>query len=479
MRIVNIPTSSIQNVGSSSWYLGMEDLSKFWKDDFWFYFLDHTKQEEIAKRHLDRNISNTKVLWYDGYKVDFYNGILSFDFRELTRQFSYLLWNYPVDAFFGHNPYLAYLIKKYTIDLRRFKFEPLVFIQEQKVLEKREDSMNEEEYLFYNMWYVMGYPIFLGEHEKRVASKILSTMFNGTAMELFHSKAVSLPLGMDCDYIDSLTRDIEKNEKPTMFFWGRLNNGKRIAEIFDEYYYVYASGQYECACEITTGSMIWNQKEIQSQFKKWADFMTIHQWMDREAYLKIAARCHVALIKSKTEACPIWYREQAYAWVILILPDYDRVRAWIPEHYPFIYKNADEARYMLRYIIENYEEATEKVKRFKPFLKSKFDNPIVYQQYLDHFQKCISKNIETCKRAGKWNLDLIDDAFLLLKDREKVSYNDLVAVMKKASKTFQEATNIRSKAMNQYEIYANALNMWAKDLCDWPYPNFINPKFVK
>lgn len=474
MRICIIPDNSIKNIWSSSSYLAMEDFMINNPNNYYYLFVDNVTKEQYEKRIEEKEFNNVHISTYDWYVTDFYNNVLSFDFRALSENFSNMFWKYPVDLFFGASPYFAFLIKKYASDIRRFYNDVLYFNFEQKTLDAKTDKMPRYEYISYNLWHVVWHTIFLWELDKKLALKELLKIFNWEALKKFHENSTVIPMWVNCDFIDEILKDNVKNSNNTMFYWWRINTAKRVDQTFQEYFYLYAEWSWKYDIEITTWSQfnktLWN---IESVAK-------LHKNVNREEYLKIACKCHCCLSFSPIESFGVWRLEMLYCWVIIILPDKERVWNFFWKwQYPFLYKNLDEARFMLRDIMENYEESWKKIEWIREYIKEKFDIKKISSIYQEYFLSKVEKNRLNAIRSNKPCNKLLSDAFELIKDREIISFWQLVSVMQKISPTFDLSNSPRWKSYSQWELYSNAISQWAIDLCNAPYPNFINPKFVK
>jgi len=479
MRIVNVPLVWLKRLNSNSWYLAMEDLVAYTpEEDFFYWFSDSEIMQAIRKR-MEKRWLEWKVSYVEQevFKFDFYNYVFNFDFKEFASYFNQMFWLYPIDCVFVHSPEIVYSMKRWIVDLRSQYQDIPIFILEQKVWEEREEKINPVWYILYNFWYILGYPIFLWEHEKMAALRQLTKYFRWSVLDEFLKKAKVLPLWVDTEYIDKIKVWLEgKRQVKTLYYWGRINDWKKTDIIFNEYFYIKA-GWYDVDVWITTWWAIWNQKSVSESLKR-LDFAKIFENQWREDYLKKATKCHVWLVASKTEGFPVWYMEMLYAWVILVFPDYDRVRSWIPKEYPFIYKNIDEARAMLRWIIENYEEAREKTEFMRKYIKDEYDVKVVAMKYRNYFQEVVEKENDATK-LWRWNIQLVKDAFKVLRKEKQIERAKLIATMKKISKTFELASRLKSQSLSQFQLYKAAKCIWAKDIWKNPLPIFENPYYWK
>lgn len=320
--------------------------------------------------------------------------------------------------------------------------------------------------------YLCSIPVFLSDIEKRKALALLMEYFQPSVLKDKDFQVI--PLGIRFDKIDEITSGIEKgHERIKVFYGARMNKWKKTKEIFDAYAHLHAAGRDNVdfiACTIT-GMMTAYGQALIDQWGKFFRLYTNYGWED---YLKFAAASHVALVASPRESLGIAFIECLYLGVIMIFPDKDWVYQIVPEDYYFIYKSKAEMLAMLKYVVDNYEEAWKKFVHVPEYVRTRFQDSTTNE----HFLRVVEQKVGLHRKATKYRAEgsfasVMAKAISL---RDALTWQELIAGIEKNSRSinFPQSKHFRRPVQpTDYDIYVQMIEGEGfVDTCDSEFPNF-------
>jgi hypothetical protein len=221
-------------------------------------------------------------------------------------------------------------------------------------------------------------------------------------------------LWVNTDYINEVTKNITKNEKFTVLWAGRISPDKqpeKMVEIMEKFY----SFGRDVRQIVTT------HQENPHLAKIVTNASSIEQVIfscKRDEFLQKTATAHMFICTSKVEGFPTGFWEQLYVVQIGIFPDKPWVRASLPSNYPFIYKDMMEAHVLIRWIMDNYDEALKKVDWIREYIKETVDRGPVCNRMMDKIityatMTKIEPGVKMLEETYQDTINLLPDRFTL------------------------------------------------------------------
>jgi hypothetical protein len=156
--------------------------------------------------------------------------------------------------------------------------------------------------------------------------------------------------------------------------------------------------------------------------------------------------------------------------LVPILPKVPWALELMPEDYVFLFKNDNEARSMLRWVHENYDEAVQKSKYISTYVYDKFSMDVNLPKYFAILEEIFDDFTAYQRLFSEGNSKLMREAL----DRLKTPFTlddffKLVILFSRDSK-FKP---IRGKA-SRYVAYRWLIEVAGmKDTCETPIPTFV------
>lgn len=442
-----LPHTGKKKVRGESNYILFEDMARTFiekGDNVYFSVPEWTADEDIR---LDRSKCKIiRVPYFGSYYVDMALGM-----ERITRQFSRKVSDSPIDVVITSKPFLVPYLSTCLGDSQIgpvpvLYFEPGVRDKFER-LKHSGKNFNHAHFLTLASYFT-GYPIFLTETEKEIAREYLERYFtSSTIADFIFNKSIVLPVGVPIQVLDKY-KDTPKNEEFTLFFGGRANDVKRIADIVKLYDMFYASGR-KVKIELCTSTpdMLAKRYIGPEQFNKNRNII-LHTGMDRDSYLKVAAGAHCFVAWSKREGFPVGLWEQMYLGLVGVFVDEQWSWGNIPKDYPYVFNNLEEGFAILSYLYDHYEEARDKVK-FMADKASYLSKDNIYNQIRD-----IALGLPNSYKMTNGIKGLIQECLPVLGDEFKLSH--LLEMMASKGRVFNKKNLVRARTYrypSNYDIY--------------------------
>ncbi len=367
---------------------------------------------------------------------------------------------YPIDAVVTSRTDVVPMLARWLWDWRAGEEVIPVVIFEPQICNVDITPRNETWLLNRTIGYLLGHPIFNTEHEKGMALEAASRFLQASLVRRLEQKARVVSVPVDFAGMDAAMAKHRRSDRFTLLFGGRLNAKKRadkMLQLYDEFY------QYGRDVDIVVCSPKGEARiVVPPQVKLYTD-------LKRDDFLAKAAQAHVYLNTSAKEGFSAGFVEQVYMVPVSIVPDLPWTRSLLDEafaQHPFVYRDFDEARVMLRWAYQHYEDAAKKCEPVRAYLRKRYDNAVVAAQLLEIVTEVVQESGQKFKVSDN-QADLLWRAF---KDMpERFSFADFWA--KYQSKTIAGSKVPQLGELWRWQAY-KWLQMGASELCRGPDPEY-------
>lgn len=208
-------------------------------------------------------------------------------------------------------------------------------------------------------------PIFLTQKELALARRLMVD-YAPWASKSLDDRATVVGVGLKVERLRQVMEEWPKLDgDPVVLYGGRINRVKQTSKLIRVVDRVYRAG-HRLRLMVTTPGKI-NPRMFKGFPKEVFenDYATLVVGCDRETYYRVAAQADVGISMSLREGFPVGFWEQLYLGVVVLLPDRDWVRGFVPDWYPFVYgvKNEELALHeMLVEVLEDIEGARAKAR---------------------------------------------------------------------------------------------------------------------
>lgn len=382
MRILAIPMiASRANIESESDYLVYKDLIEASPPGvFWHYWLPRKTEVKPVKGSVQ--------LMYE----DVFSDIYAQQALVTDRMFELFAHGekHPIDAVITSRAIHASVLSRLFFSRLYAGPEMPVFVIEPKVIDYG-DTHNlicQEDLALRCMGYALSYTFFSTEKEKKAALGCSRRYLSPSMVDQIDRRSTVLPLGIKCDEIDASIARSKKNEVFTVHFGGRLNSNKRWDTVVAEYDTMFAFGRNMRVQVLAPLGLAGGEVE------KVCSIADVHIGLPREQYLDRMVAAHVSMNNSVEEGFTVGLVEQLYSGLVVCLPAKAWAKALLREEwarYPFIFHNQDEARVMLRYIHEHFDECLVKMEPVRALIRREYDMKSVLARMLAEVQKRVTE----------------------------------------------------------------------------------------
>ncbi len=473
MRILLIPRIGLKKAYADSNYILFLDLATHLVKNGHFCYMILPK---FAREHVTR-LPGLMYLFKE-YNYDWYteNGFI--DLKEMSENFSRVVGKYFVDAIVTAMPAQVPIYQLALSDAVRQRDLPCITI-EPAVYYLRDNMVNRILHVMTHLGYANSSTVFLSPNEKAVALENARKCLAPSDVRKIEENSLVLPVGVPCDYIDTLTEDNEKYDKFTLFFGARFNNVKKPDKVIELFGKFLSSGK-DVQIKMTTNTAqgkVGFLERVAKALQKYADVLDVTYQCPREEYLQIARRSHVAIAWSSDEGFPVGFWEQMYLGLPVLFVNRPWAVKQLPDWYPWVFSSTEEAYAMLLYIYENYEQVSKDMERMKDFIRENYSSGKIYEAVEAELERIT--NLPRAYMPMKSIKELIKQCFPLVQRLGKViTFDDMINIMSQVGNSFPKARSKRlghPKFPRDYDIYRMMLSLGFQDTYKRAVPEFIVP----
>jgi hypothetical protein len=467
MRLLLIPHTGLKNIRGDSNYLLFLDLAKHLIAQGHFCYM---LMPEFAKDDVER-FPGLMYVWRD-YGYDYYTEYHIIDPRHMVDLFSRRAGSEVIDGVITSKAALIPQIKALISDFIRCRDVECIHV-EPGVFDKESGASftGTMDMVLTSLGYSYGIPGFLTEYEKERGIKIARKYLSPHVLRRIEEDSIVQPVGLDCDKIDELTKDVEQSKRFTLFFGGRLNSVKQPERIVEVYDHFYRYGRSIDVVISTNTGYLPHARRLNQLFDG-REHIEVHYEVGKADYLKLAKRSHVFMCWSTSEGFPVGFWEQMYLGLIGLFTNKKWAVKQLPDNYPWIFSGKTEAYAMLMDIYDNYEVRRKALEWLPGYIRDKYGFNRVYgiieQKLLDKLK------LRKSYRMTRGVMELVDHVLPFFGDNP-FSLPQLLELMEKEGRSFTVDQKMRSQTMKyptNYDIYRHILSLGYKDQCRSNVPVF-------
>lgn len=476
MRLVFEPAVGSTNLFGESDFLRYVTLAKeaSSKHFIWFIVPDVGKPAEEMREYLESISSNIRVLVADTFREGLYYNEAHI-MPDFDRYFHPNYGRYPVDAVITSKSSIAAYEARVLKDVRYEWLVPVVILEPECFYPEFDDEYMTEIVRSRVYGYGSCYTIFSTKNELDLALKLCRRFLSfSTIKEIMEKRSTIISTGINCAEIDKLIAGVDKSDKLTMFFGGRLNNTKHIDVVLQEFQDLFSFAR-DVDFKMTSPRI--GQAMDLEPYKK---FIDIQLGVRREEFLRKSASGHILFYPSPHEGFPAGVWEQIYTGLIPVVRRCKWTQAQMPEDYPFFFDSVVKAKAIIRYILDDYPGALAKAGYIKDYAKEHYDSARTNQQILDYvWDICYGDEANNLGKPylragmGRKNRELVRDAVDLIA-REEFSFEDLTGAVEQLRPGYRLWYD-RPKRVGKFTktmLYQYMLDCGWSDRCDSEYPRF-------
>ncbi len=464
MRILVIPLIGISNINSDSDYLYYADIIKGAKKRGWYFYM---VLPEYAEGEVDE-LPNCEYVYVPMGK-DFFEESMHFPY-ELLEKFGRRGGKYLIDLIMTTRTGGSVMGQSMLSDFRRKDYIPTVLVE---AMVRAWKKPNDVDASLRAMSYCLSYTWLLSTEEKKRALDIITRVASPYLVNQFLENSKVIETGVRVEQLDKTIAKAKLNDKFSLFFGGRFSVEKRpeiMKELVEKLY------SYGRDIEVYVTTQHVNSRYLR-KYGNSVVYTDLKKGCSREDFLDTASSSHVFICSSDDESWPSGFWEQLYVIGIGIFPDKPWVRANLPKDYPYIYKDIMEGHTMLRYILDNYEEAKAKIDWIRPWIRENAN----WQKQLDKALDWVSTiEKQSFKLSGKtMEIDGKDGLGTMILEvvetfgDEPIVWQELLDRIAETSKTYNPNILARTLYPNRYEVYRYVLEHGYKDLLNESEPILV------
>jgi hypothetical protein len=397
-RLAILPITSFRHLKGESEIVMFTNQIRDWvhkHPDTWVYMI---LPEDCRDQGWEgTQFPRTTVLWID--RLGLYYDKLTDLPATFLEAFNLRIGKYQIDALITSRRATVIGMARELWD-HRMKTSIPIFVDESMTVErgKTPSAVSDLEMMAASLGYAYGFPIFDTEDQLINARSAARHFLSGAGALKVLEKAVIIPCGFEPDRTDRALAgvDITKNDRFTCFFGGRLNRGSKRADIMlREYDSFFKFGRDVDVTVCSPKDEGWILEMIE---KDYPEIQVLVQTPSDE-FKQRAAKAHVFLNTSAHEGFSVGFCEMMYMTkygTVLIAPRLPWVKGMFKEkfeEYPFLYEDFEQARVMLRWVHENYDEAVAKTKWLGDWVRDQYDALVTNEEHWQHYDQTIGREL--------------------------------------------------------------------------------------
>ena len=221
---------------------------------------------------------------------------------------------------------------------------------------------------------------FLTEREFGLAKDFSSKFLSSKAMSDFHRNSVVRSQGIHAKRIFDYSQSVEKFDKFTFVFSARFNPNKQWDKVLEVYEDIFRMGRDVQIKAVSTLNEAALPDNLEQRFSK-VEFIPTQTFT---GYVDLISRSHVAVSMSVDEGFAAGWAEHICTGYPVVLPNKDWAISLVGDSdYPYLYSSEIELIAMLRWIVDNYDEAKSKMTKYVEYFVQRHDVKIASQEILN------------------------------------------------------------------------------------------------
>lgn len=390
MRLAILPICTFSNLKGESVINNFTRLVRHWVDqhDDLFVYMALPAECEDQGWELDDH-PQCAAVWET--QLGLYYDQMAEVPKTFLESFNPRIGHYTVDALITSRRVAAGFMARQMWD-HRLKDAPPIFIDESMTVDwdVKAGTVSEVEILGQVLGYAYSWPIWDTWVQQQTAINACRRWLSGSATKRALEKGTVIPAGFDPRKIDSVVGDgLGKYDRFTCFFGGRLNTGTKRADVMlREYDSLFRFGR---DVDITICSPK-DEGPALDLIKNEYPEIEVKTRVESDQFIELASRSHVYFSTSAHEGFSVGFCEMMYLTkhgTVVIAPNLPWVKGLMEdafEDYPLLYDDLKQARAMLRWVYDNYEEAVRQTSWLGDVIAEKYDVRTTAEQHYQHIR---------------------------------------------------------------------------------------------
>ena len=397
--------------------------------------------------------------------------------EEFYRAFNCRNGRYYYHAVLSVSPALAPLLKKLCSYTRRGKlvsvpmFTMDCFTMNMDTLKETGMELNEDDEIMQSLGYAVSVNFFDTQFTYEMGIEAARRWLAPCLVDRIIENSHVLPFGIHCDEIDGFIEGVQKAPKFTFNFCQRLTRSNtQYHKVFALYDEAFRAG-YDFNVMVTT---------LSAKLDSCPEWFEVIQGLKRPDFIRKAATAHAFVTMSVREGFAAGLMELLYAGLIGIYP----MKRWAtallpPDRYPFFYRNQNECRALIRYVMEHYEEAKAKIAWVRDFIRENYDADTINRRRWDIIREEVARaEAEEHSFSKSYQSILSDVVGCLGPGVDRVRMWDLVRLIRDCSKSRLDLMADQSTGTtgtNRFAFFREFERMGWRDNCQEEESIFERP----
>lgn len=475
MRVLIYPLYGFRFLGGESNFLFFYNLVRRWKEDgrrFYAYFV----VPENYEGELPEDVSD--VVHWLRFPFEAYMISKSFVSGEIGELFPQMKTGFAVDAVINATAQRTLnflrIFKDYWNDypiVPVISFEELIGVYDVTT----QYSGDEISLVLTLISCAMAPTIYDSRREFEVVLRFAREYFKGSLIQRIIDNAHVINSGVPIDLIDRVTAGIQKNDRFTVFFGGRLNSIKRAESVLEVFRRLSLICD-DCEFLVTTptADIPHSAFEVLRKIRN----LTLVRRASYDVFWKNAKRAHAFISLSTTEGFSIGIAEQFYLGLVGVIPDASWTRGMFPgllDDYKYKHDyDLGKIVAMLLDIKENYDEAVKQAKRFADYVAENHN----IANWADSIWNLIKGEVKKAGASFKFSKNVeetIVRALSYYKVGDVFSFDEFVQLLDKMTsigKIFSNRTTVSSFRLYRWLMDSGCV----EDRYNSPFPEFVKIK---
>jgi glycosyltransferase involved in cell wall biosynthesis len=314
--------------------------------------------------------------------------------RELYDLFGGLRGKYVVDAVVSEAPIGTPALRKALSFYNEQKDSHVPIVHKDPFVLNADElgNVSEADSVCQSLGYALGWNIITSDYEKQLLVQEASRWLRPSVLERIIARSIVQPAGTNCDELDAILSapDFKRYDRFTVAVVDRFTSPLNWEKALASWDSLFAGGT-DLDLQITTLSKGVVQAGWDPSRYSW---MRVHWGCPRHEFIKLMPRCHAFLAMSDRHSYPQGLMECLYSGLIGVFPNKRWARAVLPAEYPFWWDNVGQARQIIRWIRENYEEAQRMTAWVRPWLRETYSTQVCAEKIYAFIERAVDANRE-------------------------------------------------------------------------------------
>jgi len=230
--------------------------------------------------------------------------------------------------------------------------------------------------------------IYESEHQLMWTLDVLRKYFNGKTLQKFRERSSVVQPGIDIDYIDEVTGDVEPQDDPVIItFNGKVYTDRNVDEAWEIMDIAYSS-PFNIELQVVTPGLGISARHTEVEFSSNTEHFNFYEALPKEGYLRQSAKAKIMVNSVIDTDFNQTLGEVVYAGALPVVRDGAWSRLMYGEDYPYRYNGKKNGAKMLLYVINNLDEIrAEWMPKLQERLRTQFHSARWMYEILDQWNR--------------------------------------------------------------------------------------------